>query len=1054
MSGEQADTAFSEAVEVRRCFEAEELVAGRFRIVRFLGEGAMGQVFEAEDLELVRRVALKTVHEGSAQAFFERFKREVALATRVTHRNVCRVFDVGRHRKVWPSGVITDLVFLTMEVLEGETLRTRLARGRLGTEEALPLLAQIAAALDAAHQAGVVHRDLKPENVALVPGSAGLRVVVTDFGIARSTEGGPELARTGSGQVVGTPAYMSPEQAKGQPPAATSDVYAFGLVMFELLTGRLPEGSVSGLTMLMKRISEPPRSPRELLPDLDVRWERAILRCLATEPSERFASAGAAIAALASEASPGPSLDAATTPPPRGRTRARRLAAWGAVGAVLAVTALGLGWLGRRGRAAAARKTVAVLGFKNTAGRGAEAWISTALAEMLTTELAVGRRLRALPGEPIADAKRELNLPDADGFGAESLKRIQRRLGADYVVVGSFLAPEGTGRLRVDLKVQDVASGETIAAQAEEGLQSELPDVVARAGIWLRQTLEAGPVEESQAAALRTSAPPSFEAARLYALGLERQRRFQTRAALEHFRAAAEHAPAFTLARARLAESLFLLGREREAVAEARIAFDGSTGLPHDEKLLVEALYRQVTQDNKRAVDVCRALFAAAPDDLDHGLRLARAQVRASAHREALRTLAALRRLPGPAGEDPRIPAEEATALHFLGEFPAMLERSAEAERKATASDARALLPRVLREKGVALYQLGRLSEGVEALERAGRLFAETQQEDGLVWVGHSMASVRRQQGRLTEALRLIDEAQATSTRLGLITASFVPYTRGSVLVDLGRLDEGERSLQECVEMTRSIEVRTGYYAQYELGRVLALRGDLTGAAARLSEVERLCRSLSAARILARTLHLLGLVRMQQGDLEAARRLLREAVELLSRDGEGSVHQNTAMLSLAILDLEEGRAEPALEAAQRTARTFSTQGAEADRAVALAVVARALEELRRPAQAKGALEEALRPELEGPEWKVRRGLQAALALLRRGEPAAAERLAAEALAVARSAEFPGSELEARLVLAQATRAAGSEAEARRELALVEKVATIKGYGLIARRAGP
>ena len=175
----------------------------------------MGEVYEAFDLALRERVALKVVRPALAgdRGVMERFQREIQLSRRVTHPNVCRVFDLGRHR----DGR-RDVTFLTMELLDGETLETRIRRGgRLRAEEALPLVRQMAAALDAAHGAGVVHRDFKPANVMLVPArEGGTRVVVTDFGLARSLDPGGEAVVVSSGSfAVGTAAYMAPEQAGG-----------------------------------------------------------------------------------------------------------------------------------------------------------------------------------------------------------------------------------------------------------------------------------------------------------------------------------------------------------------------------------------------------------------------------------------------------------------------------------------------------------------------------------------------------------------------------------------------------------------------------------------------------------------------------------------------------------------------------------------------------------------------------------------------------------------------------------------------------------------------
>src|SRR6266540_516837 len=197
-------------------FHAGDILSHRFKIVQFLAQGGMGEVYEAEDLELGRRVALKTIRPEIATEprIIQRFKREITLSLKVTHPNVCRIFDLFHHRMEWGT-VDAELGFLAMELLRGETLASRLrAVGRMTSVEALPIVEQMAAGLAAAHHAGVVHRDFKSANVVLVPSDGqGERTVVTDFGLARSVEGGEGLS-TGLG-MVGTSAYMAPEQVEG-----------------------------------------------------------------------------------------------------------------------------------------------------------------------------------------------------------------------------------------------------------------------------------------------------------------------------------------------------------------------------------------------------------------------------------------------------------------------------------------------------------------------------------------------------------------------------------------------------------------------------------------------------------------------------------------------------------------------------------------------------------------------------------------------------------------------------------------------------------------------
>lgn len=289
-----------------------EVVGGRYRIVRLLGAGAVGEVYEAHDQTVGEAVALKTLRAGVADesVSVERFRREIQLARKVTHRNVCRTFDVGVHTQ----GEAPPLTFITMELLRGETLAEALpARGRYATADALPLVEQMAAGLAAAHAVGVIHRDFKPGNLMLVPDDAGPpRVVITDFGLARRYSL-DEISITVTGEAVGTPLYMAPEQVvTGQQPiTAATDVYALGIVMFEMVTGELPFRGSSITVMAIKRFKEAAPSPRLIVPELDARWNAAILRCLERDPKRRFQTAAEVVAALTTaEPPPEPEPDA------------------------------------------------------------------------------------------------------------------------------------------------------------------------------------------------------------------------------------------------------------------------------------------------------------------------------------------------------------------------------------------------------------------------------------------------------------------------------------------------------------------------------------------------------------------------------------------------------------------------------------------------------------------------------------------------------------------------------------------------------------------------
>ena len=293
----------------------------------------MGEVYEAEDLELKGRVALKTLLPEIAAdpRMIARFKQEIQLSRQIAHPNVCKVFDVDRHP---PGSSPSQIVLLSMEYLAGETLAQELERaGRMSVDEALPVVRQMAAALDAAHAAGVIHRDFKTSNVMLVPASGGVRAVVTDFGLARKAAPDDESTATLPGRVAGTLDYMAPELLSGGAATVASDVYAFGMTIYRMLTGTRPFAADDALAAALRRAQEPVPPPRAVLPGLDERWDAAVARCLDADPARRFASAGDVVKAIEGEA--------VAAPPRRARVLTRRKVGVAALAMALAGLA---GW--------------------------------------------------------------------------------------------------------------------------------------------------------------------------------------------------------------------------------------------------------------------------------------------------------------------------------------------------------------------------------------------------------------------------------------------------------------------------------------------------------------------------------------------------------------------------------------------------------------------------------------------------------------------------------------------------------------------------------------
>ena len=329
-----------------------DVLAGRYLIQRFIARGGMGEVYEALDQLLSERIAVKTVVASISDDLraVERLKVETNLSRRVTHPNVCRIFDIGVHEQARGSGR-ESVFFITMEFVPGHSLgHTLRVFGPMDFESARPLIEGMVAGLHAAHRVGLVHRDFKSENVMLAPSADGavLRSVVMDFGLARVDSGMSSRLSNEGKPLVGTVAYMAPEQVEGDPVTPATDIYALGVVMFEMATGELPFPSESLMEAATRRLVHDAPLARSVRPEVDSRWESVIARCLERDPPKRYASATQVLEAL--EPGTPPPVSAAEIPVPQVAGKRRRLLVGVGIAATAAAGVLALGL--RRGPSA------------------------------------------------------------------------------------------------------------------------------------------------------------------------------------------------------------------------------------------------------------------------------------------------------------------------------------------------------------------------------------------------------------------------------------------------------------------------------------------------------------------------------------------------------------------------------------------------------------------------------------------------------------------------------------------------------------------------------
>jgi serine/threonine protein kinase/tetratricopeptide (TPR) repeat protein/TolB-like protein len=602
---------------IQRVLAEGVVVADRFRIVRFVAAGGMGEVYEAEDLRLSGRVALKTLKpdlEANAP-FLARFRREVQLARQVTHRNICRIFDVG-HDEL--DG--RHLEFLTMEYVEGVTLASYIKqRGRFSAPAALPLVKQMASGLTALHESQIVHRDFKPGNVMIADSPSGtFRIVITDFGLARAHLDGPAepdvTASTGlsrTGQFLGTPQYMAPEQLTGRPVSPATDIYALGLVMYEMVTGSKPYGRASGLESAVRRLTEPLPAPRKAAADLPAQWEEAIYHCLEREPSERPATPAAVVAGLEGDVT----LTRVQRLEPKSG-RSRPIWQWAAAAAtiliLLALTVAVLRLTDHTKEEAVAlhgQQHVAVLPFRVIGEDEGLRPFADGLMETITSRLSQfegsDSTLLVVPSSEIRRQR------------AESARDADRLFGVDYAVEGSLQA-EGD-RVRLLLSVIETDSLKQVDSAVVDELRSNsfnLQDgAVTRLSGMLSLSVDPGNVRDL--ASLSPAAPGAYE---FYVQGRGYlQRNDQVRnidSAVQVFDEALSLDPDYALAHSGLCEAYwykYQLTKELDWTERALKACNTSVGL-NDQLPEVHVTlgrvhsgtgkYNQAIDDYERALDL------------------------------------------------------------------------------------------------------------------------------------------------------------------------------------------------------------------------------------------------------------------------------------------------------------------------------------------------------------------------------------------------------------------------------------------------------------------
>jgi len=591
------------------------LLADRYEILELLGQGGMGAVYKAHDIELERLVALKLIRPDLASnpEILRRFKQELILAREVTHRNVIRIFDLGQAR---------GFKFITMEFVEGRDLRAILReRGKLPPEETVRIIAQVCRALESAHAAGVVHRDLKPQNIML---DAKDRVYVMDFGIAHSLET-PGMTQTGA--LMGTPEYMSPEQAKGIKVDPRSDLFSLGIIFYELLTGISPFKADTALATLLKRTQERPQPPAEVDPAIPKAISDVVMKCLEIDRDQRFSTAREILEDLGQEMPTSVRTVAPTLPPVISAPQAQevspfvRYRTWISGGAaVVLLTVLGIAFrskiLPAKRVAPVEQASLAILPFRNASGDASLNWLGPSLADMLSTDVGQSARLRTISPDRLHQVLSDLKITPDAAIDPTTVSRVAEFTSADTVVWGQY-AKFGD-QIRIDATLLDLKRNRRAPLKIEAANEKEIPGTVDGLAELIRKNLavSADVLKELKASSFQPSSK-SVPALRDYNRGVQLVRDGKNLEAVKTLQAAIQEDPQFALAFSRLSETDSALGYDTDAEKYSRKALELSQQLPLAEKYLIEANHARIMKDNKKAIEAYENLSKSFPDNAD-----------------------------------------------------------------------------------------------------------------------------------------------------------------------------------------------------------------------------------------------------------------------------------------------------------------------------------------------------------------------------------------------------------------------------------------------------
>ncbi|MGH9461019.1 MAG: protein kinase domain-containing protein, partial [Vicinamibacteria bacterium] len=830
-----------------------------YKILEKIGEGGMGEVYLAEDTKLKRRVTLKFLSRELTEdeERKRRFIQEARAAAAVEHPHIAAIYDVDE---------ADGRTFIAMEYVRGGSLRDAIQGKKLNLRKSLELATQIADGLSIAHDRGVVHRDLKPENV-LVSEQGYAKII--DFGLAKLVEPlfrddensqaatATRLA-TREGTIMGTVAYMSPEQARGASVDARSDVFSFGVLLSEMLSGESPfrkNTAIETLSAILKDPAPPLHLEGSRVPG---GLDRLLRKTLQKDPDQRYQT-------MKDVANDLRELREEMTSAARPASAAAAGTSWRWI-AVAAVALLGLaaGWyfFGRDrtppGIGVSGRPSVAVLYFESLTGDEEIRWLSRGLPNMLVTDLAQTPGLDVVSSQRIHEILKQIGQENLESIDKSVVTEVARRAGAGAVVVGSIF--KSGDEVRIDVQVEDVGSGRVLSAESVRG--DDVFSLVDELTVRIRNSLHFG--DQASVRPIAEVTTPSIEAFQYYTEGMEAYGNVRFSDARRLFENAVKVDPSFAMATVHLSQLAEWSGESALSKDYIDKAYQNLDRLPERQKLFVQAKYAQFREDDfEKAAKILEALIARYPDEESAYYDAAHVYYLLERPDEAVAALArGVKALPQAGG----LYNDYGYQLLFSGRYPEGI-RALETYARLNATE-----PNPHDSLGEAFLITGQPEKALEQYARA----LEVDPSFHYSHTGRAFAYAML--GRYDEFLIEVGKVKESSDLTGVAPASF-HFLSSFGLSRVGRYREAEDERMQGIDLARRLEDPEREGALELLSALYAVEQEnyreVLDAVARVEAiVPRMGAALRRPLAVAATL-LGGIAEARSGDLERARARLK-----------------------------------------------------------------------------------------------------------------------------------------------------------------------------------